>query len=66
MSLIRFLLIFILFYIVYRVIKLFIANFRIGAGNNNIHGNGKPKSKYENIEEAKFTEIKENEENHKK
>jgi hypothetical protein len=38
-------------------VKLFIVNFRLGAGSSNLHKENKPKSRFEDVEEAKFTEI---------
>jgi Na+-transporting methylmalonyl-CoA/oxaloacetate decarboxylase gamma subunit len=67
MSLLRFILLFILFYVIYRMIKLFIRYFRLGArSNNNFQKGSKSKSKYENVEEAEFTEIKTKEKTEKK
>lgn len=57
MSLMKFILLFILFYLVYKLVKLFIVNFRLGAGSSNLNKESKPKSKFEDVEEAKFTEI---------
>ena len=68
---IRFILFFILFYVVFRLIRLFIVNFKLGSKrNDNIRNqngsNKKQHSKYDNVEEADFTEIESKEENHKK
>ncbi len=58
MSLLRLLLLFVVFYVLYKMIKLFIVNFRLGAkSGNNFNREPKTKSKYENVEEAEFTEI---------
>ena len=66
MSFLRLILFFILFYVVYLVIKLFIVNFRIGNRNRgNFKRKEKPESKYENVEEAEFTEIKKKDEESK-
>ena len=49
------------------MIKLFIRYFRLGArSNNNFQKGSKSKSKYENVEEAEFTEIKTKEKTEKK
>lgn len=67
MSLIRFILLFILFYIVFKMVKLFIMNFRLGRkNNNNFQKESEPKSKFEDVEEAKFTEIETKQPNPKK
>ena len=67
MSLIRLILFFVLFYVIYHVIKLFIVNFRVGSKNKrNFEREKKPESKYDNVEEAQFTEIKKEDENTKK
>ncbi len=64
MSLIRLILFFILFYAVYHILKLFIVNFRIGAAKKaDFQKKNKPESKYENVEEAEFKEIKKKDEN---
>ena len=66
MSFIRLVLFFILFYVVYLVVKLFIVNFRIGTrGGKNFGSKQKPESKYDDVEEADFTEIKKKDENSK-
>lgn len=58
MSLLRLLLLFVLFYVFYKMIKLFIVNFKIGAkSGNNFNRGTKTKSKFEDVEEAEFTEI---------
>lgn len=63
----RFILLLILFYVVYKVVKIFIVNFRLGVkSNSNFQRENKPKSKYENVEEAKFTEIESKEKTPKK
>jgi hypothetical protein len=63
----RFILLLILFFVIYKVIKIFIVNFRLGAkSNNNFKKESKPKSKYDNVEEAEFTEIETKEKNQKK
>ena len=67
MSLLRLILLFVLFYVIYHVIKLFIVNFRIGSKNRgNFQKDRKAESKYENVEEARFTEIKKEDEKTKK
>lgn len=67
MSFIRIILLFLLIYVVYHVVRLFIVNFRIGVNNKeNLQSDQKPESKYENVEEAEFTEIKKKDENTKK
>ncbi len=66
MSMIRFILFFVLFFVIYYVLKIFIANFRLGAKNRgDFKRERKPESKYENVEEAEFTEIKKKDENDK-
>jgi len=63
----RFILLLILFFVIYKVIKIFIVNFRLGAkSNDNFQKKNKPKSKYDNVEEADFTEIETKEKNQKK
>ncbi len=67
MSLIRLILFFVLFYAVYHILKLFIVNFRIGAKKKgDFQNKSKPESKYENVEEAEFKEIKKKDENSEK
>ena len=67
MSLLRLILFFVLFYVIYHIIKLFIVNFRIGSKNKgNFQKEKRPESKYDNVEEADFTEIKKEDENTKK
>lgn len=67
MSLIRLILFFVLFYVIYHVIKLFIVNFRLGSKNkSNFQREKKPEGKYDNVEEAEFTEIKKEDANTKK
>lgn len=67
MSLLRLILFFILFYVIYHVIKLFIVYFRIGSRNKgNFQKDRKSESKYENVEEAQFTEIKKEDDKTKK
>jgi len=67
MSLIRLILFFVLFYVIYYVLKLFIVNFRLGAKKKgNFQKEKKPESRFENVEEADFTEIKKQDENDKK
>lgn len=67
MNMFRFILLFVLFYLVYYIIRIFIVNYRIGGqGKGNIHAKKKPESKYDNIEEAEFTEIKKKDENSEK
>ncbi len=54
----KLILLFILFYLVFKLVQLFIVNFRLGAGkNNNYHKENRSKSKYEDVEETDFTEI---------
>jgi hypothetical protein len=63
----RLILFFILFYVIYHLARLFIVNFRIGAKNKgNFQRDKKPESKYNNVEEAEFTEIKKKDENTEK
>ncbi len=67
MSFMRLVLFFILFYAVYYIIKLFIINFRIGARKKDkFQTENRQNSKYENVEEAEFTEIESKEKNDKK
>jgi hypothetical protein len=68
---IRIIIYFVLIYVVFRLIRVFIANFKLGAkrGDNidkDIKPNSTSRNKYENVEEADFTEIESKEENHKK
>jgi hypothetical protein len=66
MSFFRLILFFVLFYVIYYVLKLFIANVRLGAKNKgDFQREKKSQSKYENVEEAEFTEIKKTDENDK-
>ncbi len=66
MSLIRLILFFVLFYVIYYILKLFIVNFRLGAKNKrDFQREKKPESKYEDVEEAEFREIKKKDENDK-
>ncbi len=66
MSLIRLILFFVLFYVIYYVLKLFFINFRLGAkSKGNFRKEKKPESKYDNVEEAEFKEIKKQDENDK-
>ncbi len=63
----RFILFFVLFFIIYSLLKLFIANFRLRAKNKgDFRRERKPEDKYENVEEAEFTEIKKKDENENK
>ena len=58
MSLLRLVLLFVLFYVLYKMIKLFILNFKIGAkSDKNFNKDPKSQSKYKDVEEAEFTEI---------
>jgi hypothetical protein len=67
MSFLRFILLFILFYAIFKVVKLFVLNFRLGAkSNNNFQRENRHKSKYDDVEEAEFTEIETKEKNHNK
>jgi hypothetical protein len=66
MSMFRLILFFVLFYVIYFVLKLFITNFRLGSKNKGgFKKDRKPESKYDNVEEAEFTEIKKKDENDK-
>jgi len=59
----RFILYLVLFYVIYRLIRSLLWYLTKGSSANEIKDPQKPKkSKYENIEEAKFTEIKEKDE----
>ncbi len=67
MSLLRLILFLVLFYIIYHIARLFIVNFRIGTkSKGKFQRDKKPESKYDNIEEADFTEIKKKDENTEK
>ncbi len=66
MSLIRLILFFVLFYVIYYVLKLFLVNFKLGAKNKDtFRREKKPDSKFDNVEEAEFREIKKKDENDK-
>ena len=57
----------ILFFIIYKVIRYFIKYLNVSSGKSNSFKNVHPSDKYKNVEEAKFTEIKdEKNENEKK
>lgn len=59
----RFILYFVLFYVLYRLLRSVLNYFFKDRTTNNIKNQSTSKSnKYENIEEAKFTEIKEDDE----
>ena len=63
---IRLIVFLILFYIIYKVIRYFIKYLSISSNNTNPYKNVHPSDKYKNVEEAKFTEIKdEKKENNK-
>ncbi len=64
----RFILFLILFYIIYKVLQYFLRNLISPSKNNkdSFKRSSTPKSKYENVEEAEFKEIKSDENNNKK
>ena len=60
----RLILIFILFYFIYKGVKLFAKYFTAEVKNtSNIHGNKNGESKYKDVEEVEFREIKEDSKN---
>jgi len=64
--LLRFILYFLLFFILFRVLRSLFQNLFGNKPDGKIRNDRAPqKSKYENIEEAKYTEIKENNEKEK-
>ena len=58
MSIIRLIIFSILFYILYKAIKYFIRYLNISSSRSNSFRNIHSSDKYKNVEEAKFTEIK--------
>ena len=64
----RFILFLILFYIIYKVLQYFLRNLISPSKSNkdSFQRSSTPKSKYENVEEAEFKEIKPDENNDKK
>jgi hypothetical protein len=49
----------VLFYLIWRIVRLFIKYFNLSRKTNpDISGNRESQSKYKNIEDAKYTEIK--------
>ena len=64
----RFILFLILFYIIYKVLQYFLKMLISPSKNNqdSFQKSSTPKSKYENVEEAEFKEIKPEENNDKK
>ena len=64
----RFILFLILFYIIYKVLQYFLRNLISPSKSNqdSFKRSPSPKSKYENVEDAEFKEIKPDENNDKK
>ena len=58
MRLLTFIIYVILFYIIWKFIKVFVNSLRSSKGNPDIKNGRDGKSKYRNIEDAKYTEIK--------
>lgn len=61
----RLLLFLLLFFLVYRIVRNFIKGYTSNASKTKVHEQKKVISKYEDVEEAKYTEIKDDKEKNK-
>lgn len=61
----RLLLFLLLLFLVYRIVRNFIKGYTSGDVKTKVHEQKRVKSKYEDVEEAKYTEIKDDNEKNK-
>ncbi|AFH50077.1 Hypothetical protein IALB_2374 [Ignavibacterium album JCM 16511] len=61
----RLLLLLLLFFLVYRIVRNFIKGYTSSDVKTKVHERKRVKSKYEDVEEAKYTEIKNDKEKNK-
>jgi len=61
----RFFLILLLLFLLYRIVKNFIKGYTQSDSETKVYNHKRVQSKYEDVEEAKYTEIKDDKENKK-
>lgn len=61
----RLFLILLLIFLVYRIVKNFIKGYTQSENNTKVYDHKRVKKKYEDVEEAKYTEIKDDKEKNK-